>query len=345
MFVIYNGVVLDVISTEGVEREFVYSQDETTLLYTKWTVSVVALVNPKVSGSANGYSVVGADKIIRAKLSEPRKKLYIIEASAGTGKPLVNSPTISTLQTGGPAPDATTGTNTSGTGTPNANSGNTDGTQTFQSPYEVLLECPYGNIGTDAKDGPTPLHYDITAVQGVMSYMVRFVIQCYVSPEFPTQTQPTPGTSLAPSPVAAHRWKMSIGATDQSYFTVRKIIGTVTFRKDMMKGAKLSPEDWRAFLAHPIPVGYKRMPPQCDLSEDETTLVYTITDVQQATNFDPFQSGATDINITESISFERANLGIGGSSGSAIFGLGGLGQAGGFVNRNRNLIFGQMAGG
>lgn len=282
---------MDVVAFDGIDREAVYSDDDTDILYYRWTISVVATLNPgTVYG--RGLSPTMADVITRQRLLTPRQKLFLVSPSApGSGG---NLGAITQL----PA-DASSAA--------------------VPLPYEVLLECPKtfnGSINepdSDAKDGPTPLKLDITQIHGTGTFLVRYVIRCHETP-----SPPSGGTGEAPSPLASHRWTMSFGSDDH-YFTVRKIDGKAIFRKDMLAAYDMTVDDFRALLMHPIPLGFKRMPPQAEMSSDGTELNYSILDVEQANNFNPYSTGAVKIDIAESVVLSRAEglLGVGLGTGTA----------------------------
>lgn len=301
MFLSYNGVLMDVIATDEVTREFVYSPDETQLLYTTWTIPVVALLNPHTA-FGNGQTVVAADKYAMALLQEPRKKLILFEQTKDGAA--------------GGLPDGFGGFGA----TPSGGRRPFD-TSRVPSTYEVILESPVKRSGdsigpsVDAKDGPTPLQYNISAISGTNNWLVRFVVRTHVSPD-------PLSSGEQPSPIGSHRWRMSFSTTPE-YYAVRVIEGMAIFRKDRLEVSRLKQDDFRAMLAHPIPRGYKRMPPIMSLSEDGTVLTYHLEDVEQATTLNAAGTGVVHAEVSESVEYSRPSLGILGIGGATPVGPGG----------------------
>lgn len=332
MYLIYgrgpnnNGIVMDVLAFDGIKREMVYSDDQTTLLYTKWTISALALLNPETA-YGKGMSPISADLRTRQILSTPRRKLFLVSPSK---LPTGNYP----LKPNPAAPDIPLDQTVVQPGiVPPSQLASAWTAADIPAPYEVLLECPKGSGASgfnalggntttgdgggntpsglsssegqkefgDAKDGPTPIQLNVEAVHGTGSFVVRFVVQCHVSPDGKDSGF---GVTNPPSPVAAHRWKMSFDS-DADYWTTRTIDGVVQFRLDYLSQTNESPDDWRAFLAHPVPVGYKRVSAPCSLSEDGSELYYRLVDVEQPCNFNPFRSGATSVHVEESATYSR----------------------------------------
>lgn len=287
MWCLYGSVLMDVVSVEGVEAENIYSDDETTHLATRTTISLTCVLNPDVRGFAAGKSPAAAYRDAIEALRKPRQKLVLFASS--------KRPDNAALPGGPPGVAAALGqsplwmNHLPGGGDEAAAAIETD-------PFtEVVIESPRRGETTDSRDGPTPLRWELTNVNGAASYLVRFVVRTDLPPKCSTS-----------SPIASHRWTMSFGATE-AYFTVRRIDGVAHLRKNRLEAMHLTPDDLRAYLAHPVPVGYKRQPPEVSLSPDGTVLTYSLVDVEQPLNVHPHDSGIVHLDVVEDVRYERGS--------------------------------------
>lgn len=74
----YGGVVLQLVSgITPVTRETVWSEDRTTYLYTRWTLPIRAVFNPKATALSPGVMPVVSDVALRHALAQPRRQLTI----------------------------------------------------------------------------------------------------------------------------------------------------------------------------------------------------------------------------------------------------------------------------
>lgn len=95
-YVEYNGIRLDLVKTNYLDREPVLSSDGTTFLYLKWTHDFVAMYNPQAT-SYNSFGDRAAgemprvtDKAIRQKLAQPRGKyVWVLDDPQ---EPVISSP-------------------------------------------------------------------------------------------------------------------------------------------------------------------------------------------------------------------------------------------------------------
>lgn len=79
---VYNGVYLDMVDTQGISRQAIYSDDGTTYHWTLWTFDIIAVINQDATSysaagvAAAAQSPVATDTGIRHKLMQPQKQLY-----------------------------------------------------------------------------------------------------------------------------------------------------------------------------------------------------------------------------------------------------------------------------
>src|SRR5208337_4982040 len=86
-----------------------------------------------------------------------------------------------------------------------------------------------------------------------------------------------------PSVLLSHRWRMS-HHLDADAFCTRRIVGHAIFRSDRLASLKANPDDYRSFTFHPPLQNFRRLPIDVEVDEDNLTLTYQITDVEQAIN-------------------------------------------------------------
>ena len=124
--VIYNGVKMELVKTNGVERIPIFSSDKTTYLYTQWTHDFVAVLNP----SATSYDAAGVaaanqiplvtDKAIRHKLTQGHAtyEWYVGEAGVLADRVIRSpAPAAKTDMNNGPHPEVVSVVQVTGTHT------------------------------------------------------------------------------------------------------------------------------------------------------------------------------------------------------------------------------------
>lgn len=157
------------------------------------------------------------------------------------------------------------------------------------------VESPRPGMPTDLANGPYPLSVDVLQASGEPnSIAYRFVVQTRLSP------CPTGADTL----VLSHRWQMTHAHDDDHYLT-RVIEGNVTFNGAVLRRLKMQPDWIRRQFVHPIPLGFKRKPPTVAQSSDGLTIRYRVEDVDPTIMFDSGDSGCTNIQIIEKVSFQN----------------------------------------
>jgi hypothetical protein len=92
---------------------------------------------------------------------------------------------------------------------------------------------------------------------------------------------------------------------DENHYLTRVIKGEVIFNAALMDNSPYTPDHFRNQFMHPIPLGFKRRGPTVTQSSDGFTIRYVIEDVNPTITFDPGDSGATNIEIVETIKYAQ----------------------------------------
>lgn len=314
----YNGVVMDLFELTEYSRECVYSADGADLLYVKHRIGAVCTlaaggwpaglsldpakpnpgtidelngaarrqpnqlflqgVNPKFGtypfpkktprpSNATALFSPGfwTDTEVRARLSIPRRKLKISAYHVdGKERVWLESP----------------------------------------RPFPQIQEIKAGNAPppivpakdvtlTDAANGPIPLQVDVidTAGEGT-SLGVHFMIETCLVPVDPE----------AERPLLSNRWQVTHTHDDDHYLT-RITKGVAVFNGGIMRLAQQSPDWFLNQFVVPIPLGFIRKVPEVTASSDGLSVSYTITDTDPHVMFDPGDSGATSMDIVETLNY------------------------------------------
>lgn len=142
--------------------------------------------------------------------------------------------------------------------------------------YSPLRDPVGDQYPCDANNGPKPISFSVVGVVGQKTMICDFAIETWVK---------NCATNYS---ILSHRWEMS-HQIDQNFLTTRTISGLAILRTDWLNqvGApQLSPDQYRGWLFHPVPDNYQRTI-QIQLSADNTSLRYVITDVEQVYNILP----------------------------------------------------------
>lgn len=121
----------------------------------------------------------------------------------------------------------------------------------------------------DSNNGPVPLGCVVTSIHGTKTFLVDFAIQTDIN-------ECQQATNL-PATLISHRWTMS-HSVDPDYYTTRTIKGRAIFRSDILRQRNLQPDDFRSFLFHPIPNGFRRDGIQVVADPAGNVLEYIVTD-------------------------------------------------------------------
>jgi hypothetical protein len=240
----YNGVEFDIVKTNLVLREPVLSEDRTTTLYTKWTIDIIAQVNPdamsyllnpdgtllQFAGTRPGRT----DNVIRPFLVQPRKRLIVI---AGQDT-ILDVPQLKN---------------------PN-------------NPNDPRLP-------TDAANGPFCEIWSINSIIGVTNFTVHARFTACVNDCRPEET---PGGGVI-SPILSNRWMQSETIDDCFYPTI-VTVGEAILRTDIMHFDGKNADQFRQQFFFPVPQFYQRENIEVTLSSDGSRLSYSFKDTGKLFN-------------------------------------------------------------
>lgn len=136
-----------------------------------------------------------------------------------------------------------------------------------------VLRCPDDGSVCDAANGPFPEVHSVKPYGGPGTFQVVMTVRCHVN-------ESRLFTSTIPV-MLSHLWDMTHDI-DQDYFTTRTIRGHAAFRRDRLELLSYRPDDFRAYLFHPVPAGWKREDVQVVVDEDNLTAHYQVMDREQA---------------------------------------------------------------
>lgn len=293
----YNGVTLEVVRTNLVQRQVVMSDDNTTYLWDKWTVDVYCVYNPRTTsyetsndpGFGTSRDAAGSppqfilgnvpgmtDAALRHLLSQPQKTLRL--DMGGRDNWLIS-----------PLPGS--------------------------SPVYV----------TDAAGtGPLPEVGSIIHNFGDHTFLVQFRVTTCVS-ENPFR--------LTQTPLISHRWTRYLD-TDEDYYATLTTEGEAIFRVDEILRIGAWPDQYRQDLFHPVPPNCQRGPIQVAALPDGSGVRYRFVDYEQPMNFNPsgYEANATRIEAYHTFTYSRAGFltAVGLNAGSVA--AGGVGLVGGIMN-------------
>jgi hypothetical protein len=158
-----------------------------------------------------------------------------------------------------------------------------------------FLYSPKPGYTCDVTGGPKPISLDIVEVQGEgVTFGVHYQIE--------TTLQPVPDGS--DQVILSHRWIMTHDPDENNYVT-RTIQGEIIFDLGLLASLKLTADWFRNQFIHPIPLGFKRNGPTVTLSPDGSTIRYEVKDVDTPVIFDAGDSGATNIEIIETMKYSQ----------------------------------------
>jgi hypothetical protein len=150
----------------------------------------------------------------------------------------------------------------------------------------VLMKC-------DATGGPTPVAFNVEQIVGtksvVATYRIRFALnECVARRDHELSTGGSSGLPLPPPILLSHVWDME-ETLDEQALSTRVITGEAIFRRDFLERhlPKLTPDDFRSYLYHPIPDYFQRLPVRVKVTRDGQGIQYQLTDVERPWGIDP----------------------------------------------------------
>jgi hypothetical protein len=272
MHIRYNGIDLEVVRLVNLERVPVYSDDQTTYLFTRTTVHVLALINE----AATSYQLSAALRapggrcerdVGHVPASPVETNIAILQALQQPRRKLV----ISFDSKRFPA--------------------NLFGAQIPAPPPEILLECPKPGEEVDSHEGPLPQLFNVNRAIGNRSMMVEWAVVCFVREcdDCNSETYTVPdknGTRVPKKVFASNRFSMS-QTVDGNFATTRVVHGKAVFDSAALRKAGVpTPDVLRSQLGIPVPAGFKREQIEVDLDADGLTVSYAFIDVEKMVSYD-----------------------------------------------------------
>lgn len=306
MFLQYNGVNLELVSLDHVERTGVYSTDGMDLLFVHWIIGATCVFSP------GGYPVGTA----ATSLSTDTTAAVVPSSLTAAGINLHGTNTV--------VPAFTQEANVVGSFGPAAGGVNAIQTDAElknrlyiprkklfiwgfddQTGFRTIwLESPKGSLACDINGGPKPLALDVVSATGEgLTFGVHFQIETWQSP----------CPSKADRLLLSHRWQMQHTHDTNNYLT-RIIDGEAVFNQAFIQSTGAQPDLIRNQLYHPIPLGFQRTLGPITQSSDGATIRYQILDTDTTITFDPGDSGATQMEIVENLSYTQPWRFIGGGT-------------------------------
>lgn len=248
MIVTYGNLPIRICRVLNFRRQPVMSDDNTSYLFTKFTLEAVGLVNSQFDprnasiglGASNVRGIPGApfavvddveprtnpiitDTVIRHWLSIPRRTLVISDGGS------------------------------------------------------ELLRSPKPGMVCDAQNGPVVETYDVQESMGAArTFIVYFQVTTYVN-----ECEENEGQFAA---LLSNRWEQS-HELDENYGLTILTKGEAYFRTDLIRTLNINPDTLRPFLFLPIPVGYQREHIGIRGPSTAGLLEYVTIDVQKSDQF------------------------------------------------------------
>lgn len=257
MMLSYNGLDLQVIKTNFYKKEPIF--DGHTYLYTRHTISVLAVYNPKMVGyflpaglgnvpqEAETFAPE-TDAVIRHHLLQPRKKLLYRFTNQAGELPFYD--VISSPQ--GLAPNTVDGADLP-----------------IPNPHQLggVKDHP-----ADATEGPFPISCEVKEVRGSKTFLVSFTIR--------TDINDCEKYEGGPPTVLSHVWSQE-EQLDQDFLSIRVTRGRIVFHAGRLRAAGSLQDNYRNAVAQPLIDGFKREHVEVKISEDGLQLQYVIVDKEQ----------------------------------------------------------------
>ena len=262
----YNGIPLDVTSGSDISRQHIYSEDDTTYLYTKWVFSGIFIYNPQATSfdtsalRAPGVLPTPSDVNIREALRAQRRKLVYQVPDGTSSGGLLN--------------------------------------------YDTLLSSPQPNSQTDAANGPTVERCNIIQAQGSKTFICDIRIVALVNECPATDSNGVRSPLLShrwKRTEKVDKNYASVIITDgQAIFRSDSLLsfGFVPANNPLGLGWPAFPDQFRRDLFHPIPNWFKRDEIHVIAQEDGLTYNYRIVDKQKTVG-GPYLQGAAGLGVTE----------------------------------------------
>ncbi len=289
MFLEYNGVQLNLLTLDSVDRQAIWTSDKTDILYVRWLIGVSCVY-------AGGTHAAGT---------------FLTQEPSGTSGP--SSTSLDTFKGIGTSPSS-----------PLPYQGR-EGSQTWVNPLltdlhlrkllfrnrkklriwgynpnntgnvEPWVESPVDPSTSDADNGPKVHACNIVSATGSPGSLgVQMEIETCLPPVWNDK------------PILGHRWQMTHGHDENNYLT-RTVVGEAVFHPGLMDKFAQSPDWFRRQLFHPIPLGFRRKLGDISLSPDGCILKYEYSDTDPTIMFNDNGALAANIDIKETFQYIPGN--------------------------------------
>lgn len=265
-FLVYNGVLLEIVKLVEFRREAVHDETTRNYLYTRNTLVVRATLAPSVS-----EHMIGARYRPNTAILQPTAAVGpapVLPGARGQQDVLIPDP-ITGLESDAAIKHILLA--------PRNRLQYVDG-------GNYIIDCPHGTALTDANYGPIPLFCHVERVSGMSQVNILFGIQCDIN-----QSPLFQGLPFSPA-VLSHSYAQQIDI-DENFRTRRQTKGKVVLRSDVALALGVVPDNFREYFAQSCPAYYKRDRMTVVAHPDMVTLEYSFLDSEQdrpiINGFDP----------------------------------------------------------
>lgn len=313
----YDDIELEFVDFDTFSRKPVYDKWNVDLLYTEWLVGMLAYYSP--TGSPVGVAVETRSPLttrlerLPDKNTSPgmlrRLRNYLFGRDVAPFDPDMRRDVAANARVNEP-PDNSLGRARSGKGFGPIVTDVTlrDRLMTPRKPLRIygpdwsgieefdLVSIPREGEECDAIGGPFCLQCDIVS-QSPMGFVV------YLQYKFAT----LPCADAAQRLVLSHRYDAGDVPNDTGY-AARKIEGEIVFNGAMIHTHNITPDAFRAQFFLPIPLGHQRKIDYVEAKGDGLTILYGYTDTDPTICFDPGDSGAQHLEISEKLGYYAPSM-------------------------------------
>jgi hypothetical protein len=142
---------------------------------------------------------------------------------------------------------------------------------------EFMLLSPYPGMDLDAQGGPLCTILELPEVHGVQTAVLRL--------KFDTWEAAPPTTSpLGVPALVSNRWNMGFGWNPESHLRTQTVSGTAVFRLDCLALNRLTADQLRQQMWHPIPAGYRREIKKVEQNPGGDAIEYEFEDTEVIMN-------------------------------------------------------------
>lgn len=290
MSVEYNNIRMELVNIDRFERAGVSSKDGTNRLWNQYTIQITAIVHYAYLNLGGGPFPTNV--MIRNLLMEKRKYFRMsfvtggsanqsnrVEEASGFGEVgfsadnpfILSGPTAAEIKQIDVVPDSLDPQDAED-----------------EKEIEIMIESPPPGCSVDAHNGPDPLFCHVTEFMGTNGFVVTWAVQTWLTD--------CPGDNNKLSPLVDNRF-VSMHDVDEQQNTTVSVVGTATFRTDLLYFQSAVPDDFRSLIIAPVYKGFRRSQIQVKQTSD-TTVMYATSDEQTPVVFDASVDNLVKAEIT-----------------------------------------------